>query len=272
MAFVGARGEGKGKTALITGASAGIGRSLAFEFAAHGFDLVLVARSTDKLERVAKEARERYGVEAVVEPLDLLDPEAPRRLFDDLARRRIPIEVLVNNAGLLEHGWFQDMPVDRIDDLVSLNIRALTVLARLFLDPMVAGGGGRILNVASIAGFFPSPSMAVYGATKAYIISLSEALAEELRDTGVTVTALCPGFTTTDMIGEIEGADSLAEQVPKSIIMEPDAVAQDGYRACMEGVPVRVPGVPNQLAVRVLGWQPRGVVRSLFGALERFRN
>jgi len=266
------RGEGTGKTALVTGASAGIGRSLALEFAAHGFDLVLVARSAGKLETVAAEARERHGIQALVEPLDLLDPGAPQRLFDDLSARRIPIEVLVNDAGLLKHGWFRDMSLDQILDMLHLNVRALTALTRLFLEPMVAGGGGRILNVASIGGFFPSPSMAVYGATKAYIISLSEALAEELRHTGVTVTALCPGFTSTEMINEIEGADSLSEQMPSSIIMDPDSVARDGYRACMEGVPVRIPGVPNRLAVRVLGWQPRSLVGSLFGALERFRS
>jgi short-subunit dehydrogenase len=265
------RGEGVGKTALITGASAGIGRSLAFEFASHGFDLVLVARSADKLEGVAEEARSRHGVRALVEPLDLLDPDAPKRLFDDLSARRIPIEVLVNDAGVLKHGWFRDMPVDRISDMVLLNVRALTILTRLFLEPMVEGGGGRILNVASIGGFFPSPTMAVYGATKAYIISLSEALSEELRETGVTVTALCPGFTTTEMINEIAGGASLKDQVPSGIIMDPDSVAKDAYRACMEGVPVRVPGVPNRLAVRVLGWQPRGVVSSLIGALERWR-
>lgn len=265
------RGEGAGKTVLVTGASAGIGRSLALEFAAHGFDLVLVARSTEKLEAVAEEARHRHGAEALVEPLDLLDPDAPRRLFDLLSARRIPIEVLVNDAGVLQHGWFQDMPVDRICDMLHLNVRALTVLTRLFLAPMIAGGGGRILNVASIGGFFPSPSMAVYGATKAYIISLSEALAEELRDTGVTVTAVCPGFTSTDMINQIAGGESLSEQVPKSIIMDPISVARDAYQACMEGVPVRIPGVPNRLAVRVLGWQPRGLVGSLIGAVERWR-
>jgi short-subunit dehydrogenase len=269
---VATRGEGKGKTALVTGASAGIGRCLALESAAHGFDLVLVARSADKLEEVAEEAREHYGVQALVEPLDLLEPDAPQRLFDDLSARRIPVEVLVNDAGILQHGWFRDMPLERIFDMLHLNIRALTVLTRIFLDPMVEGGGGRILNVASVGGFFPSPSMAVYGATKAYIISLSEALAEELRHTGVTVTALCPGFTTTDMIDEIEGAASLAEQVPRGIIMDPEAVARDGYRACMDGVPVRVPGVPNRFAVRILGWQPRGMVGSMLGAFERFRS
>ena len=179
------------------------------------------------------------------------------------------VEVLVNDAGFLEHGWFHDMALEPVYDMVHLNVRALTALTHLFLKPMVEGGGGRILNVASVGGFFPSPTMAVYGATKAYIISLSEALAEELRDSGVTVTVVCPGFTATSMLGAIDGADALSERMPKGLIMDPDEVAHDAYRACMEGVPVRVPGVPNQLAVRVLGWQPRGVVRSLLGVFGR---
>jgi NAD(P)-dependent dehydrogenase (short-subunit alcohol dehydrogenase family) len=141
-----ARGEGAGKTALVTGASAGIGRELALEFAAHGFDLVLVARSADKLEEVAEEARRHHGVEARVDPRDLLDPDTPKRLFDDLAAQRVPIEVLVNDAGLLEHGWFQEMAVDRIVAMLELNVRALTVMTRLFLTPMVAGGGGQMLG------------------------------------------------------------------------------------------------------------------------------
>jgi short-subunit dehydrogenase len=264
-----ARGEGAGKTALVTGASAGIGRELALEFAAHGFDLVLVARTAEKLEQVAEEARRLHGVEARVEPRDLLDSDTPRRLFDDLAAQRIPIEVLVNDAGLLEHGWFQEMEVDQIVAMLELNVRALTVMTRLFLTPMVAGGGGRILNVASIGGFFPSPSMAVYAATKAYILSFSEAIAEELKDTGVTVTALCPGFTTTHMVDAIEGVNTLMDLAPSGIIMDPVTVARDGYKACMEGEPVRVPGLHNQIAVRVLGWQPRGVLRSLLGAFGR---
>ncbi len=264
-----ARREGAGKTALVTGASMGIGRSLALEFAAHGFDLVLVARSADKLAGVAEEARQKFGVEATVLPLDLLDRDAPQSLFDDLAERRIPIEVLVNNAGFLSHNAFRDTELAPILDMLHLNVRALTLLTRLFLEPMVEGGGGRIMNVASIGGFFPSPSMAVYGATKAYVISLSEALAEELQDTGVTVTALCAGYTTTGMLDEIEGARSLAEQMPHGLIMDPEEVARDGYQACIEGVPVRVPGVPNQIAVRVLGWQPRGMVRALLGAVGR---
>ncbi|MBW2397353.1 MAG: SDR family oxidoreductase [Deltaproteobacteria bacterium] len=264
-----ARREGTGKTALVTGASAGIGRGLALEFASHGFDLVLVARSAGKLEHAAQEARERFGVEALVLPLDLQGRDAPQSLFDDLSARQIPIEVLVNNAGILSQGAFREMAVEPILDMLHLNTRALTILTRLFLEPMIQGGGGRVLNVASVGGFFPSPSMAVYAATKAYVISLSEALAEELQDTGVTVTALCAGFTTTEMLDEINGARSLAAQMPQGLIMDPDAVAREGYQACMEGEPVRVPGVPNQIAVRVLGWQPRGMVRALLGALGR---
>ncbi|MCP4040287.1 MAG: SDR family oxidoreductase [bacterium] len=263
------RGEGTGKTALITGASAGIGRSLAREFAAHGFNLVLVARSADKLEQLAKEVGQQYGVEVLPKPMDLLDPSAPQRLFDELAEQRIPIEVLVNDAGTLESGAFRETGLDRLLAMLQLNIAALTLLTRLFVEPMVQGGGGRILNVSSLGAFFPSPSMAVYGATKAFILSLSESLSEELQETGVTVTALCPGFTTTHLLDDIDWLDDLAAFTPAGMIMDPDEVARDGYQACMNGDSVRIPGVPNRLAVRVLGWQPRALVRSFLGVVAR---
>ena len=263
------RGEGEGKTALITGASSGIGLELARVFASHAFDLVLVARTETALHTLADEITEECGVRAHVVPMDLLAPDAPRRLFDEVASRGIPIEVLVNNAGIMEFGALRAMSVEQLLAMVNLNVGVTTVMTRLFLEPMVEGGGGRIMNVGSVGAFQPMPSMAVYAATKAFILSLSEALSEELKGTGVTVTAFCPGFTSTHMLDNIEGVQSVMERLPPGAVMEPDEVAREGYRACMDAVPVKVAGVSNQLTVRLLGWQPRWLVRSLGGLIGR---
>jgi short-subunit dehydrogenase len=263
------RGEGEGKTALVTGASAGIGWHLAREFAAHGFDLVLVARSAEKLEALAKGVADRYGIRAHVRPVDLLEPGAPRDLFDDLARRGIPVEVLVNDAGVLHFGRFHEMPLESLLRLLHLNAGALTAMTRLFVEPMVRGGGGRILNVASLAAFQPMPGAALYAATKAFVVSLSEALALELADSGVTVTALCPGYTATRMLDDVPGSRDLAARLPKGIVMDPEEVARVGYRACLDGEPLVVPGVPNQIMARLVGLQPRWLLRALSGFLFR---
>lgn len=263
------RGEGEGKTALVTGASAGIGWHLAREFAAHGFDLVLVARSVEKLEALAKELSDLHGVRALVRPTDLLAPDAPRAIFEDLSRQGVPIEVLVNDAGVMQFGRFQEMTLGSLLDLVSLNATALTAMTRLFVEPMLRGGGGRILNVASLAAFQPVPAMALYGATKAFIVSLSEALAMELRGSGVTVTALCPGYTTTRMLDAIPGLDEFSERMPSGLIMDPAEVARVGFRACLAGEPLVVPGVSNQIMARLVGLQPRWLLRALGGFLFR---
>lgn len=262
-------GEGAGKTALVTGASAGIGWHLAREFAAHGFDLVLVARSADKLEALARDVADRHGVRAHVRPADLLAPGAPREIFDELSRRGIPIEVLVNDAGVMQFGRFHEATVESLLDLLSLNAGALTAMTRLFVEPMLRGGGGRILNVASLAAFQPMPAAALYAATKAFVVSLSESLSAELEHSGVTVTALCPGYTATRMIDDVPGSRELAARLPKAIVMDPEEVARVGYRACVDGVPVVVPGVPNQILARLVGVQPRWLLRALAGFLFR---
>jgi len=262
-------GEGDGKTALVTGASTGIGWHLAHEFAAHGFDLVLVARSADKLEALARDVVARYGVRAHPRPADLLVPGVPREIFDELSGRGIPIEVLVNDAAVMQFGPFHEMSVETLLDLVSLNAGALTAMTRLFVESMVRGGGGRILNVASVAAFLPMPAIALYAATKAFIVSLSEALTIELQDSGVTVTALCPGLTATRMFDGVPGSRELAARLPKGIVMDPVEVARIGYRACIDGVSVVVPGLPNQFMVRLVGLHPRWLLRALGGLVFR---
>ncbi len=183
-------------TVLITGASGGIGYELAKLFARDHHNLVLVARSADKLAQVAAELQ-THGVTVKTISLDLAAPPAPKFLFDQLQREGIAIDILINNAGFGAFGEFAQMPEEEIRGQIDLNITALTALTRLFLPPMVQRHSGRIMNVASTAGFQPGPLMAVYYATKAYVISFSEAIANELRHSGVTVTCFCPGATNT---------------------------------------------------------------------------
>jgi len=170
---------------------------------------------------------------------------------------------------VMQFGRFHEMSLDSLLGLVSLNAGALTAMTRLFVEPMVRGGGGRILNVASLAAFQAMPAMALYGATKAFIVSLSEALATELRDSGVTVTALCPGYTATRMLDDIPGSRDLSARMPSGIILDPEEVARVGYRACIDGIPLVVPGVSNQILARLMGFQPRWLLRALGGFLFR---
>ena len=191
---------GPGPNALITGASSGIGEALARRFAQAGFNLVLVARSAAKLRLLAAALVREHGVKAWVAPADLSQPGAAAKLAAAMKRARRPIEVLVNNAGVLEHGSFVGMRATRHRELIDLNISALSEMLAHFLPPMVARGQGRVLNVASVAAFQPVPSLATYAATKAYVLSLTESLAQELQGTGVSITALCPGITATSML------------------------------------------------------------------------
>jgi len=255
--------------ALVTGASAGIGRALAAEFARHGHDVAVVARRRDKLEALAEELTEAYAVDVAVIPQDLSGDDAPETLLGEVEARGLTVDILVNNAGIVAQGAFTDTPLDRITDLVHLNMHTPAQLARRVLPGMLERGGGRILNVASIAAFQAVPSFAVYAASKAFVLSLTESVAEELRGTGVTVTALCPGFTRTEMYDEIAGQRSWAEWVPAFLLDTPESVARAGYRACARGDAVCVPGLPNRMATELYRLPPRGVQRRLSGLLGR---
>jgi hypothetical protein len=254
------------ETALITGASEGIGRELARVFAERGFGVVLVARNPERLRELAAELTERFETEATPIALDLSKPDAPRQLFGRVQALGQRVDVLVNNAGLMEFGQFASCPPDRLASLTALNVGALTALTRLFLEPMLAARYGRILNLGSTGSFVPMPSLAAYAASKAYILSLSEALSEELQGTGVSVTCVCPGFTETHMANQITGVEKLKGVAP---LMDPAEVARDAYQACMRGDVLRVPGVANQLLIRALSVPPRGLVRWLGGAIGR---
>src|SRR5437868_3559837 len=214
-------------TVLITGASGGIGYELAKLFARDHHNLVLAARNADKLAQLATELRTQ-GVTVKTVPLDLSTPLAPKFLFDQLQTEGVAVDILINNAGFGAFGEFAQMSHAEIFGQIQLNIIALTELTRLLLPPMLAQHSGRIMNVASTAGFQPGPLMAVYYATKAYVISFSEALANELHGSGVTVTCLCPGATDTEF-----QARAGTEQTRLMRPMDAASVARDGYRALM---------------------------------------
>lgn len=262
--------SGRGRlTALITGASSGIGLELAKIFARNGFDLVLVARREHRLRTLASELESDPRARATVLPADLLAEEAPRRLFDAVAEAGIEVDVLVNDAGVLDLGAFREIPLASHLRLIELNVSALVALTHLWVPAMVARGSGRILNVASLAAFQPVPSLAVYAATKAFVLSLTEALSEELRGTGVTVTALCPGLTHTDMVDRAQASSEAMRNLPGVLVADVESVARDGFRACMAGRVVAVPGLSNRLYSRLVGSYPRALVRAVGGFLGR---
>lgn len=254
---------------LITGASAGIGESLAHCFAQAGHNLVLVARSADKLEALASDLAARHGVKVWTEPADLSVEGAAAQLAATLKRKRRTIDVLVNNAGVLAQGSFARMKPAEHQQLIDLNISGLTALLAHFVPGMVARGSGRILNVASIAAFQPVPTLATYAASKAYVLSLTESLAEELQGTGVTATALCPGITATNMLTGARDANARLKQMPGFLIGDVDDVARQGFAACMKGDVICVPGILNRTAMIASRGTPKWLVRRIGGVIGR---
>jgi len=257
------------QTALITGASGGIGLELARVFAEHEFDLIVVARRRAELDALAKECRKQHGARVHVLPMDLLAPDAAAELARELEDEHLLVDVLVNNAGLMEMGRFAEIGVGQHERLAQLNVVVLTSLTRRLLPAMIERGRGRILNVASTSAFQPVPAMAAYAASKAFVLSLSESLSEELRGTGVTVTALCPGVTKTDMYERAHGEHAMVENIPGLFLSDVEDVARAGYEACVAGEAVVVPGLPNRLMASAVQLYPRWLVRSVGGIVGR---
>lgn len=257
--------------ALITGASSGIGLELARILARNGHPLVLSARNASELERIGAELQSRHGVAVHVVVADLTQPDAPQVIYDAVERLGVSIGMLVNNAGLGTHGPFVDIDASVDMHMLTVNIMALTHLTKLFLPAMVARRSGRVLNVASTAAFQPGPFMACYYASKSYVLSLSEALADELSGTGVTVTTLCPGPTATGFASRAQLEDSrLFSSRPTMGAAE---VAEIGYRAAMLGKPVVVAGALNAWMAFSVRFAPRWlllrIVRSLQAPKDR---
>ena len=255
------------KLALITGASAGLGEQFAHLFARDGHDVVLVARRADRLEALAGQLQQAHQATAHVIAADLADPQAPQRLYDEVARRGLAVEFLVNNAGFGSNGAFLDQDLAREAEMIEVNCAALLKLTHLFARPMRERRSGRILNIASTAAFQPGPYMATYYATKAFVVSFSEALAHELRGSGVTLTCHCPGATRTEF-GARAGNDK-SVLFKRTGVAEAPEVARHAYRAMMKGEVLAVHGVMNRIVMESVRFSPRRVVRSVAAALNR---
>ncbi|HXK61491.1 MAG TPA: SDR family oxidoreductase [Acidobacteriota bacterium] len=246
------------ETVLITGASSGIGAELAKLFAKDGANLVLLARRQDRLDELARDLQARYSVGVRTVSADLGLAEAPQDIFERLAHDRVPIDVIVNNAGFGAQGRFADLSLERQMQMIQVNVAALTHLTRLFLPGMLERGRGGILNVASTAGFQPGPGMAVYYATKAYVLHFTEALAEELKGTPIRTTCLAPGPTATEFAAQ---ADLQRSWLFSFGVMDVETVARTGYQGFRQGRLLVIPGAKNRLLAFAVRFSPRAFVR-----------
>lgn len=253
------------ESVLITGASAGIGWDLAKLFAADKCNLILVARREDRLAELAAEVRTQYGVEVRTLPADLTQPAAPQALFDQLASLGMPVDVVVNNAGFGAVGSVADLSLEKQLDMVQVNVAALVHLTRLFLPAMLSRSRGGILNVGSTAAFQPGPHLAVYYASKAFVLSFTEALAEEVAGSGLHVTCLCPGPTATEFAQVAQLEKSVMFKFP---VASSQSVALAGYRAFRRGRVVVVPGTLNRIGAFSVRLVPRALVRKITKRLQ----
>jgi uncharacterized protein len=251
-------------TALITGASGGIGYNLAELFAQDGHDLVLVARNETKLQQIKMEWEQRYKIQIQIFARDLMLATVPQEIFETVCFKNISIDVLVNNAGFGWKGNFAEMnSVDALE-MIQVNITSLVHLTRLFLPEMLSRKDGKILNIASTAAFQPGPEMAMYYATKAFVLSFSEALSAEVQDKGVSVTTLCPGPTNTNFQARANMANT--QLFRKMSVMDSKTVAAIGYRGLMKGKRVVIPGIVNKIGV----WSTRFVSNAALMKVVKF--
>jgi short-subunit dehydrogenase len=255
-----------GKRALITGASSGLGLEFADQLAAQKVNLVLAARRREPMEELAADLRRKYGVDVLVEAIDLASADAPSRLKSSLDAKSVPIDILVNNAGYGLHGDFCETPIERTANMIQLNITALTELTYLFGRDMATQRSGHILLVASLLAFQAVPAYAAYAATKAYVLALGEALHDELRPHGVIVTSLCPGHTAT---GFDAAAGATISPLLRVLTMKPRPVAASGLRALAQGKAMTVAGLSNKMAAFSNRLTPRAMqratIRSIMG-------
>ncbi len=255
--------------ALITGASSGIGRELAFIHAEEKGDVVIVARRKAELESLKTELENKYGIQVKIIVKDLTKPEAPQEIYNEIKQSEIKVEYLINNAGFGGVGKFHERSWIQDEAMINLNIMALTSLTRIFLPDFVQRNSGRILNVSSTASLMPGPLQAVYFATKAYVTSFSNAIAEELHDTNVTITALLPGATATEF-GQVSGMDktSLFDNTYSAKM-----VAEDGYKSMMKGKLNKIAGVSfsQRLMMAFIPFSPRKMVLKQVRNMQEFK-
>ncbi len=250
-----------GKTALVTGATSGIGRELANLFAKDGYNLVLVARGDDSLQQVAQTYEHQFGIKTTIIAKDLADDQAGQQIYDQVAQEGIQVDVLVNNAGMGEYGMFAtETDMQKEVDIIHINVVSLVKLTKLFLKDMVQRNDGKILMLGSVASVLPNPLMAVYGATKSFIYSFSEALRNEIKDTNITLTVLMPGATDTDFFNKAGAMNTKAQEKARET---PAAdVAKTGYDALMSGKDKVVHGVSNKASVALGHLLPDSAVTS----------
>ena len=252
--------------ALITGGTSGIGLELARNFAKDGINLCLVARSEENLKEVSRRLKTQFEVEVLAVPMDLSKEDAPQRLHDFLKEKSIQVDYLINNAGVGSFGRLKDTSMEVEENLVKLNILALLRLTKLFVPEMVNRRYGYVLNISSMAAFLPGPIMANYYASKAYVLSLSEALHEELRGTGVNVSVLCPGPVKT---GFQAAAGIKKQESYKSLMMEAKKIADIGYVAMWKGKAVVFPGILSQMLPKMYALIPRGILRKAVLSMQK---
>ncbi len=244
----------KRKCALITGATSGFGYEFSKLFAADGYNLVLVARSLDRLKEVSEQWAKEYGIQLWYLAEDLFDPQAPKRIYQQVKEWGLTIDVLVNDAGQGEYGKFVEYEIDRDIDLIQLNITSLVSLTKFFLHDMIARNEGRILQVASLLSKYPTPMMAVYAGTKAFVLSFTEALINELKGTNVTLTALLPGAADTDFFHKAGAEQTVVYR--ETDLSNPEEVAKDGYEALMKGESKIVSGAKNKIQAAMSAVMP----------------
>jgi uncharacterized protein len=252
---------------LITGASGGIGYELAKLAAADGRNLVLVARSANKLDQLAKEIREIYKSEVIVIAVDLSDEAGVNTLVSEITRSEIHVDVLINNSGFGDFGDFARAELNKNMEMIRLNIGALTHLTHFVLQGMLAAGQGKVMNVASTAAFMPGPGMAVYYASKAYVLSFSEALTRELKGSGITVTTLCPGPTESGFAAAAGLGKTLMHRMISPATSKQVAVA--GYKAMLKGKAIEIPGFINKMSSLTPNFTPRSLVRNMIYRIHK---
>ena len=257
------------KTALVTGASDGIGLEFSDILAARGYDLVLVARREDKLNEVSAKLSEKYGVNCIVIAADLSVPQAAQTLFQRTCEQNLQIDFLVNNAGLLHNGAFTELSLAEQERMITVNVLALTSLSHLYANDMATRKKGYILNLASLAAWMAIPNQNVYAATKAYVLSFTQALADEMKaaNNGVVVSALCPGYTATKMMDNPDQGAKL--RIAPNMMMSAKDVAEAGIKGCLSGKSAVVPGVANKMTAAITRLFSKTLLTKLVGSFYR---
>ena len=256
-------------TALVTGASDGIGAEFCNVLAERGYNQILVARRKNRLEDLANRLQERFGITCNSISHDLSKPQAARDLFNSISKMGLQVDFLINNAGVLQNGFFTDIDLTKQESMMMVNMMNLTALTHLYANDMAERRSGHILNVASLTGLMPIPNQNVYAATKAYVLSFGRALHNEMKAqrTNVTITTLCPGYTATKMMDNPEQGAKLL--IPVSMMQSPRQVAEEGIASCLAGRDMVIPGISNRIAVVASNLLPKGALVAVLGRFYR---